>query len=170
MVERNGTTAKADEGESQCGGRERELDSAVAGESVVPMHLPYGHTEIDADGESSTTSEKPSQNEQSSKKLGHHRDISQTSGKAHAANHVHKIVHVFEDFLITVRDHNDAKDQAHDEKSERLQAIEVAQSVLRKCGREEIRKLDYRRQRIYVVATRINGAESGARWKKLITE
>jgi len=129
VVEGNGAAAEEDKGECEGGQSEREFGSAVADQSVVDMHLGYGHGKIDADGKSSYASEKAQQDEQPAKEFGERREIRGPGGESEAGDELGMVVKSAENLLVPVVEHDSAQGKAHEEKSEGLQAIEVAQGV-----------------------------------------
>lgn len=94
------------------------------------MNFPDGDGEVDADGERRGTREEPHQDEQTPDKLGAKGQIAHPCGNAEAADKLGEMMQAARDFVISVSDHDDAESQSHDEKSKRLQTIEIAQAFL----------------------------------------
>ena len=62
-------------------------------------------------------------------KFGEGRNVTQPCRQAQAGDDLSVVVQASKNFVITVSDHDGAQGQAHDQKSKRLQAIEIAQGV-----------------------------------------
>src|SRR5208282_3792915 len=132
MIQGNRAGSKEDQGERHGCECKRELVSGSAGpsqQSVVQVHLPDGDREVNANGEGGTAREEARQYHNAAEKLDEGRNISQPGGDAQAR---HKLCRVVQPnyFVIAVRGHDGPQGQAQDEKSERLQTIEVAQGIL----------------------------------------
>ena len=97
----------------------------------MQVNLPDGYCQIDADRKRSGTSEESRDEQQSPKQFGEGRDIPKPGRESHSADHVGEVLQATENLVISVRGHNDAQNEAHDKKCERLQAIEVTQKILR---------------------------------------
>lgn len=69
MIDGNRAATEEDQRKRQRRQGKRKFVSVIAGESVVPVHLPYGDNEVDADGEGSGAREKSGQNQQPAEKL-----------------------------------------------------------------------------------------------------
>ena len=130
MIESDRTSAEKDKCESNGRESQGEFVSSVPHESVVKVNLRYGHGQIDANGESSCASKQPEQNEQAAKELSKGREISSPCRKPEAGHELSVVVKAAENLLISVADHDSAKGEAHNEKREGLQSIEVAQRSL----------------------------------------
>lgn len=63
------------------------------------------------------------------KNSGKCRKVGAPGGKSEAGDELRVVVKSAENFVISVADHDGAQGETHYEKSERLQAIEVAQGV-----------------------------------------
>src|SRR5208282_4845983 len=118
-----------DKGESESGQSQGELGSAVADQSVVEVHLGDSHGEIDADGESSHASEKAQQDEQAAREFCEGREVGRPARESEAGDQVGMVVKSAEDLVVPDVEYDRAQGKAHEEKSEGLQAIEVAQGV-----------------------------------------
>jgi len=129
MVERHGAAAEEDEGKSEGGQGEGQFVSTVAHQSVVDVHLGDGDGEIDADGKSSHPSEQAQQQEQTAKEFSEGRKVSGPGGESEAGDELGVVMESAENFVVSVVKHNRAQGEAHDEESEGLQAIKVAQAV-----------------------------------------
>jgi hypothetical protein len=130
MIESDRTSTEKDKGESKGGESQGEFVSSVPHESVVKVNFRYGYGQIDANGECSCASKQAEQNEQAAKELGKGREVSSPCGKPEAGHELSVVMKAAENLLISVADHDSAKGEAHDEKRERLQAIQVAQRSL----------------------------------------
>ena len=129
VVEGDGASAKEDEAKGQRGERQREFVSPVTQQSVMEVYFCDSHRQIDADGKSGAAGEQPEEHEEAAKELGKGGEIGHPGRESKAGDELNVVVKSTEDFLISVGDHHGAEGQAHDEQSERLQAIEVAQMV-----------------------------------------
>ena len=129
VVEGDGASAEEDEAKGQRGQRQREFVAAVAQQSVMEVYFCDSHRQIDADGKSGAAGEQPEEHEEAAKELGKGGEIRHPGRESKAGDDLNVVVKSTEDLLISVSDHHGAEGQAHDEKSERLQAIEVAQMV-----------------------------------------
>lgn len=98
----------------------------------MPMHLPDSDRKIDADRESGRAGEKSYKNQQAANEFGERRDISQPRRQAEVSDHLRSLMKASEDFVKAMGRHNHSQGQAHDEESEWLQTIEVAQDPSRK--------------------------------------
>ena len=93
------------------------------------MDFPDGYAQIDTDGEGGEASEESGQNHQAAKELSLGGPPQRQS---EARDKLRGIMKSAKDLVASVADHNGAKRQTHDEQSERLQTIEVAQRFLRR--------------------------------------
>lgn len=149
VVQRNRAAAKKDEGEGERCRRQGELVSGVVGPSeqpVVQVRFPDGDAEVNADHEGGDASEESPQDQDSAEKLGEGGNICQPRGDAEAGHPLRGVMESSKYFVIAVRSHDGTQSDAHDEKGERLQAIEIAQGILlreQKRSREN-REIEYR--------------------------
>ena len=123
MIDGDRSCAKKDESKGESGDGERELDAGTIGgaqEAVVPVNFPNGDGQVDADGQRRGTGEEPDQDQQASDELGAKGYIAEPSGDAEIADELGEMMQAAGDFVISMRDHNDANSQAHDKKGERL--------------------------------------------------
>ncbi len=95
------------------------------------MHLPDGDRQVDADREGGGAGEESRQDQQPAQKLGEGGDVAQPSRQAQSGDHLRMMVQASKNLVVAVDDHDGAQGQAHEEKSKRLQAIEIAQGFLR---------------------------------------
>ena len=130
MIESDRTSAEKDKCESNGRESQGEFVSSVPHESIVEVNFGNGDGQIDANGKGSRASEQPEQNEQAAKELGKGREVSRPGWKPEAGHELSVVMKAAEDLLISVADHDSAKGEAHDEKREGLQAIQVAQRSL----------------------------------------
>jgi hypothetical protein len=129
VVEGDGTAAEEDECEGNGGQSQGKLVSAIAHQSVMEVHLGDGDGQIDTDGKSSHASEQADQNEQAAEEFGEGGKICAPGGKSEAGNELNMVLEAAEDLVVSVVDDDGAKNEAHNEEREGLQAIEVAQVV-----------------------------------------
>lgn len=140
VVYGDGACAEKDEREGKGGQRQRELDTVIPGEAVVPMHFPDGHDHVDADGESGEAGEESGQDEQSAKEFGEGGQVGGPCGESQAGDELGVMMESAKDFVIAMDDHNGPQGQTHEQQSERLQTIKVAHEV--PPGENE-RNIDY---------------------------
>jgi hypothetical protein len=141
MVEGNGTSAKEDQREGEGGGGQSELISRVvrtSDESVVQMHFPDGHKQIDENGKCRHPREESHKDHQPAEEFREGGDIAEPCGQTETGHHLCMVMQTSKNFVIAMCDHDDAQGQAHRQKRKRLQPIEIAQSV------PPNRELDYR--------------------------
>ena len=129
VIERDGAAPEEDEGECEGGQRQGEFVSVVAHQSVVEVHLGDSYGQIDADGESGHASEQSQQDEQAAKEFGERRQVGGPGRKSEAGDELSVVLESAENFMVSVAEHDSAEGEAHDEKREGLQAIEVAHAV-----------------------------------------
>lgn len=132
MVEGNGAGAEEDKGESQGGQPEREFGCAGAHQSVVDVDFGDGDAKVYADGKGGNASEQAQQDEQASKEFGEGGEVGGPGGEPEAGHKLSMVVKSAENLVVSVVEHDGAQGEAHDEECEGLQAVEVAQVVLRR--------------------------------------
>jgi hypothetical protein len=128
VVEGDGSSAEKDKGEGKGGESHSEAVSVISDQPVVRGYLPDRDTHIDANSESGCASEQAEQHEQTSEELGEGRKIPAPCGQTEAADELNVMVQSAENLVIAEVDHDCAESEAHDEKSERLQTIQKAQT------------------------------------------
>src|SRR5690242_13955749 len=94
----------------------------------MQMNLPDRYSQVDADRECSGTSEESSNDQQSSDQFCEGRHIAKPRRESHSPDHVGEVLQATKNFVIAVSSHNDAQREAHYQKCERLQAIEITQT------------------------------------------
>jgi len=129
VVEGHGAATEEDESEGKGRQREREFISAVAHEAVVEVHLDDGDGEIDAERKSGHACEQAEHHEQTAKKLSEGGEVGGPDRESETGDELSVVVKSAEDLEITVAKHDGAQGEAHDEESEGLQAIKIAQAV-----------------------------------------
>ena len=95
------------------------------------MNLGDGDAEVDADGQGGGAGEQTYEHEQAAEEFRESGEISAPSGKSEAGDKLNVVMKPAKNLVISVSHHHRAEGEAHDEKCEGLQAIEVAQEVLR---------------------------------------
>jgi|SRR5579863_5107609 len=123
MIHRNGPTSEEDQGEGKGGESERKFGARAiwgAHKSVVPMHLPERHNQVDANRKSCSPGKKTSQDQQTPDEFHKRRDIAQPRRHAKVRNQMNVVLHVPEDILISVGDHHGAQCQTHGQQCEWL--------------------------------------------------
>jgi hypothetical protein len=123
VVEGDGAGAEEDEGEGESGQGQGEFVSAGAHQSLVEVDLGDGDGEIDADGNGGHAREQAQQDEDAAKELGERREVAGPGGETEAGDELSVVVESAENFLVSVAEHDCAESEAHDEESERLQAV-----------------------------------------------
>jgi hypothetical protein len=121
--------AEKNQGECQSGQSQRKFVAAIAHQSLVEMHFGDGDRQIDADSKGRKASKQADQNEQAPKKFGEGREISAPCWQAEAGDELSMMMKAAENLLVSVADHDCAKDETHDQKRERLQTIKIAQEI-----------------------------------------
>jgi len=132
MVDRDGASPKKDEGQGDSGGGEGKfIAGTIRGpdESIVQVHLPDCDDEIAAHKESGSPSKESCQQQEATEELGEGGDIAQPGWQPKAGDELSMVVQATEDLVIAVCHHDETQSEAHHEKSKRLKAIEISQSV-----------------------------------------
>ncbi len=131
MVEGDRASAEEDQAKGKGGESQGEFVAVVAHQSIVQVDFGDGDRQIDADGEGSGAGEQADKHEQAAKELGKGGEISRPGREAETGDELNVVVKSAENLVISMADHDGAESEAHDEERERLQAIKVAQVVLR---------------------------------------
>jgi hypothetical protein len=131
VVQGDGTSAEKDQSKGQSGHRERELESVIAGQSIVQVHFPDRDAEVHADGESRDAGKESSKYQQAAKEFREGRNVAQPVGKTETRDEVGVMMQASENFVVAMHDHNGAQGQTHEKKRKGLQAFRVAQRGLR---------------------------------------
>jgi hypothetical protein len=130
MIQGNWTCPVEDQEECQGRRSQWKFIAMLTGQSVMPMHLPDGHSEINQNCECGHTGEKSSQQKQPTQKLRQSGDISQPSRKSETGHEMNMIVQMPKSILIAVDNHNHAQSQPGHRKGQWLQTVEIAQRCL----------------------------------------
>ena len=129
MVECDGASAEEDKSEGKGGQSQGEFVAVLAHQSVMEVHLGNGDGHVNADGKSSGAGKQADQHEQAAKKFGEGGEICGPAGQSEAGNELNVVVKSSENFLVPVADHDGAQGKTHDQQSQGLQAIKVAQVI-----------------------------------------
>jgi hypothetical protein len=129
MIERDGPGAEKNQGEGQSGKSEREFVSMLAHESVVEVNFGDGNAEIETNGKTGDAGEQADKYQHAAKEFGKGGEVSGPGGKSQADDELHVMVKASEDLVISMAKHDGAQGEAHDEKREGLQTIEVVQGI-----------------------------------------
>jgi hypothetical protein len=134
-IERHWTGAEEDQGEGdRCEGK-REFVTTWTAQAILEVYLPDCHGHVDEDRQRGEAGEEAEDHGDPAEELGSSGKIGEPTGQAKTAHKLHVIVKSAEDFGIAVSDHDDSERQAEHQQSERLQAVEIAQGVLRRTNR-----------------------------------
>jgi hypothetical protein len=129
VVEGDGASAEKDQGKCEGSQGQGKFVSAVAHESVVEVNFDDGNQQINADGKSRHTSEQAKKDEQASKELSKGGKIRGPAGQSEAGDEIRVMVKSAENLMVSMAHDDGPKSEAHDEKREGLQAVEVAQVI-----------------------------------------
>jgi|SRR6516165_3671576 len=121
MIQRNRAGSKEDQSERyRCRCKSRFISRMIwrSQHSVVQMHFPNDDAEIDADCNGRTAGEESRQQQHSSEELHECPDVAHPGRQA--VHRVGEMPEASEYLVISVYDHDDTKNNARDEKSQRL--------------------------------------------------
>jgi hypothetical protein len=127
VVEGDRASTEEDEAKGKGGQSQRELVSVVAHQSIVEVYFGDGDRHVDADGKSRGTGKQADNHKHAAKELGEGGEICGPARKSKAGDELNVMVKSAENLVISVANHDGAQSETHDEQSERLQAIKVAQ-------------------------------------------
>jgi hypothetical protein len=130
VVQSDGAGAEKDQSKSQSGYREGELESVIAGQSIVQVNFPDRDAKVHADCESRDPGKESSKYQQAAEEFREGRNVAQPAGKTQTRNEVGVVMQAAENFVIAVHDHNGAQGETHEKKRKWLQAFRVAQRDL----------------------------------------
>jgi hypothetical protein len=129
VVEGDGAATEEDKAKRKGSEGKREFVPGVTHQSVVEVDLGNGYGEIDAKGERGNPREQAQEDHQSANKFSEGGEVGRPSRESEAGDQISVVVKSAENLVVTVDEQNRAQGQAHDEKPEGLQTIEVAQVV-----------------------------------------
>jgi hypothetical protein len=95
----------------------------------VKVHPGDSYGQIDADGKSGHAREQSQQDEEAAKEFGKGGEVGGPGRKSETGNKLSMVLKSAENFVVSVAEHNSAESEAHGEKREGLQPIEVAHAV-----------------------------------------
>jgi hypothetical protein len=126
VVNGDRASSKEDQGKRKTGCSKGELESVIARQPIVQMHLPDRDDQVHADGEGCGSSEESRQYKYSAQELGERRDIAGPGGQPQAGHEISVVMETAEDFVRAVYRHNGTQNNAYHKKRKWLQAFEVA--------------------------------------------
>lgn len=127
VVQRDRAGSKEDQGKSQRGCDQGELESVLTCESIVQMHFPDCDAEIDENGEGRGSSEKSCQQANAAQEFRKRRNVAGPGWQAEACDKFGMMMQATKNLMVAVHDHNGTEGKAHEQKRKWLQAFEVAQ-------------------------------------------
>jgi hypothetical protein len=129
VIESDRARAEKDQSKSQRGCGQGELESVIARQPIVQVHLPDRDHEVHADGESRDPGKESRQNEEAAQKLREGRNVAHPLGQTKTCHEVGVVMQAAENFVVAVHDHNCAESKTHDKKRKGLQTFRVEQGA-----------------------------------------
>jgi hypothetical protein len=129
VVQGDRAGAEEDQGKSQRGCGQGELESVIARQTIVQVHLPDCDAEVDADGESRDPGKESRQDAQAAQEFREGRNVAHPVGQTETRDEVGVLMQTAENIVIAVDHHDRAQGKTHDKKRKGLQAFRVAQKA-----------------------------------------
>jgi hypothetical protein len=127
VVEGDRAAAEEDEGEGE--GGQSQGGFVSADQTAMNVEFGDGDGQIDTNGERSDASEQAEKDEQRAEEFGEGGDVGGPGRESEAGDKLSMVVKSAEDLVVSVDEHDGAEGEAHDEKREGLQTVEVAHVV-----------------------------------------
>jgi hypothetical protein len=129
VIESDRACAEEDQSKSQRGCGQGELESVIARQPIVQVHLPDRDNEVHADGESRDPGKESRQNEEAAQELREGRNVAHPLGQTKTCHEFGVLMQAAENFVVAMHDHNRAESETHDKKRKGLQAFRVEQGA-----------------------------------------
>ena len=129
MVEGDGAGTKKDKSEGEGGEGQGKLVAVFAQHSIVDVNFGDGDGQIYADGERGSAGKQADEDEDAAEKFGKGGKVGAPAGKSQAGDELNMVVKSTENLMVAVNGHHSAQCEAHNEESQRLQAIKVTQVI-----------------------------------------